>query len=161
MENKNQSSEIVQILPVNSGDMLKVFALSNEDSVRANSFNQDKIKLSEHRRWFEAKLEDKNSIMLKALIGKLLAGQVRLDIKNNIALIGVSVSEKFRGRGVGSMLIGIAIEKAAERDVETIEAYIKPENQSSVKLFEKNGFVYDSTAEISRNQAMKYILKVN
>jgi RimJ/RimL family protein N-acetyltransferase len=159
IEPKNK--EEVTISLIDSGDMLDVFNLSNQASVRANSFNQDKIELEGHKKWFAKKLKDENSIMLKASINGIMAGQVRIDIEESNGLIGVSVSDNFRGRGIGSRLIEAAIGRAKDRDIKIIEACIKPENQASIKLFEKNGFIYDSKTEFSGCKASKYIFMIS
>ena len=40
-------------------DMKKVFELSNDDVVRANSINQEKIKWDDHIEWFKNRIQKK------------------------------------------------------------------------------------------------------
>jgi RimJ/RimL family protein N-acetyltransferase len=152
--------EKIRISPIVKADLMAVFGLSNQKSVRTMSFNQEKIKLADHRRWFAKKLDDKNTVMIKASIGDILVGQARLDIESKKAVIGVSTSEKYRGRGIATMLINKAISAAAKRDLSRIDAFIKPENLGSQALFEKLGWAYRGQEELSGNKALKYSLKI-
>jgi RimJ/RimL family protein N-acetyltransferase len=158
--NYSKKNEDVAIEPIGKSDLIDVFNLSNQDSVRAASFNSDKIELEEHKKWFADKLKDKNTIMLKAVLEGGFAGQVRLDLKDDKALIGVSVNENYRGKGIASKLLQAAIVEAKKRDVKIIEALIKIENEASASLFEKNGFVYDSETEVLRHKANRYLYKL-
>jgi RimJ/RimL family protein N-acetyltransferase len=147
----------IQISSIVFDDLIDVFNLSNQDTVRVNSFNNNKIDLEEHKKWFKGKLEDKNVIILKAVVNNELAGQVRLDLEDNDALIGVSVDEKFRGEGIASKLLQAAIAKIESNGrIKTISAFVKPENLASIRLFEKNGFVFDREDEVLGNNALRY-----
>jgi len=140
--------------------MIDVLALSNQDSVRANSIKSEKIDLEDHKKWFARKIEDENTIMLKSLTGNQFSGQVRLDIEGDTALIGVSVSEDFQGKGIGSDLLQAAIEKAKEQGLKAIEAFIKPENSGSRRLFEKNGWIFQEETETDGVRLLKYIYTI-
>ena len=73
-------------------------------------------------------------------------GQVRFeripvaDMPDEV-IIGVSVDARQRGKGLASQLIerGCALCRTRWGEV-TIHAYIKPENQASVRAFERAGF---------------------
>ena len=149
----------VVISKMTEKDLMPVFNLSNLSSVRAVSFNSEKIELENHKKWFASKLDDENTIMLKAEVGEDFAGQVRLSFEGDSAVIGVSVDEQFRGKGIASKLLQTAIAVANERSVKVIEAYIKPENAASTGLFEKNGFVYEDQTEVSGVPANRYLYK--
>jgi RimJ/RimL family protein N-acetyltransferase len=151
----------VVITEIKESDLLKIYELSNQPSVRAVSFNQSKIKLADHKKWFVKKINDPNVLMLKATIGDELAGQLRLDIEGDRALIGISVSEQFRGQGIAGKLINEVLERAIERKIKLIEAFIKPDNAASINLFEKYGFKYTHQTDQFGERANKYILKLN
>lgn len=155
------SFEGVRISKIVSKDTLDVYKLSNQPSVRSASFSQGKINLEDHRKWFKNKLNDNNVIMLKASISGKLAGQVRLDIKDKTALVGISTSEEFRGKGVASKLLQAAIHEARNRKIRTIDALIKSNNHASIGLFEKNGWVYVGDCIEQGVSAKKYIYKIN
>ncbi|MCX6809662.1 MAG: GNAT family N-acetyltransferase [Candidatus Berkelbacteria bacterium] len=157
---KSVQKEEIQIRPIIKTDLMDVFNLSNQDDVRAVSFNSKKIKLADHKKWFARKIKDENSIMLKAQIGGKFAGQIRLDIEEKKALLSVSVDSKYRGRGIASKLIQAAIRETKKRNVKIIEACIKPENIPSIDLFEKNNFISDGKVKVSGFWAMKYLYQL-
>ncbi|MFA7252984.1 MAG: GNAT family N-acetyltransferase [Patescibacteria group bacterium] len=152
----------IEILPVDKSDMLSVFNLSNEPDVRAVSFNNDEIKLEDHKKWFAKKIADKDAIFLKAEVDGKFAGQIRYEIEGNEALVGISVSKDFRGMGIGSILLSKGAKYIAENrpEVTLIRAYIKISNQASVHLFEKNGFKLNKKETIDGNEAFLYLLEI-
>lgn len=152
--------EKVIISPIAKADLMAVYKLSNQKSVRAMSFNQEKIKLAGHRVWFAKKMLDKNVVMLKASVDDILAGQMRLDIEKKKAVIGVSTSEKYRGRGIATKLINNAVSVAKKRRVVQIDAFIKSENVGSEALFKKLGWAYQGREIVSGNKALKYSIKI-
>jgi len=152
--------EKIRISKIVKTDALAVLELSNQKSVRSVSFNQNKIKLADHTSWFAGKLLDKNVIYLKASVNGTLAGQVRLDIAKKTAVIGVSTSERYRGRGIATRLIKRIVQIAQNRGLLRIDGYIKPENRASQAFFEKIGWIYQGRKKISGNLALKYSLKL-
>jgi len=158
--NESEATEDVTVQPVDESDMISVYTLSNSKSVRQNSFNPEPIELESHKKWFETKLRDENTIMLKAVLGENFAGQARLEINGDTALVGVSIDEEFRGKGIASKLLREIIEIAENRGVKVIEAFIKLENQASIKLFEKAGFIFDRKTEVSGKSALKFVYKI-
>jgi L-amino acid N-acyltransferase YncA len=57
-----------------------------------------------------------------------------------VAEVGIYVTEKERGRGVGRSLLSTLIETAEEAGIWTLQASIFPENEASVGLFHACGF---------------------
>lgn len=158
---KPAEADKVVISPITEADVKSVFNLSNQPSVRKNSFNEEVIDFNNHKKWFSNKLEDKNVIMLKAEYQQKFAGQARLEIDQESALVGVSVDQEFRGKGIGLDLLRAIITAAKKRDIKKIDAFIKPENVASCKLFEKAGFVYNQETKFSGKRALKYINNVD
>jgi len=149
----------IRVAKINKNDLMDVYNLSNQEDVRAASFNSAKIELKDHEKWFSEKLKDKNTVWLKAVVGQSLAGQIRLDIENKKALIGVSVGSEYRGRGVASILLQSVITRAKKKKIKFIEAFIKSINSPSIGLFKKHGFVYDDDVQISGSPAKRFIYR--
>lgn len=129
-------------------DMKAVFELSNDSLVRLNSFNQEKISWENHQTWFENKINNKNCLfyIVKNEENNLIS-QVRID-KINPAEgdISISVSPLFRGKGYGAKILKMVSEKASsEQNIKKINAYIKNENITSQKMFEKAGYILKET----------------
>ena len=124
-------------------DMKSVFDLSNDDLVRANSFNQEKINWENHKQWFNEKLNNKNCIfyMIKDYKNNLIS-QVRLDKNADEGDISISISSEFRGKGYGVKILKYASEKfLSEAKIKKINAYVKPTNKASKAIFEKAGYI--------------------
>lgn len=123
-------------------DIDDVYQLSNDETVRSNSFSIAKIEYSNHVKWFLNKLKDKNSLFIIARIGGIFAGQVRYQIEDNNAVIGISIHKSFRGFGLGEILLSqsIKILKSKFPNTKKIIAHVKTENIASGKMFLKAGY---------------------
>lgn len=62
------------------------------------------------------------------------------EVYAGVAEVSVYVSEKARGRGVGSKLLDALITASEENGIWTLQAGVFPENVSSLKLHERHGF---------------------
>ena len=59
-----------------------------------------------------------------------------------VAEVSIYVSEKYKGHGVGSMLINKLISQSEDKGFWTLQSGIFPENESSIALHKKAGFRY-------------------
>lgn len=119
----------------NIEDMQGVFNLSNDDVVRGNSINPNKIEWENHVEWFTAKINEEGCEFFAVVNeNKEFIAQVRVE-KN---IMSISLSEKFRGKGLGSEIIKAASQKSKQTP---IMAYVKIDNISSEKAFLKAGYV--------------------
>ncbi len=56
-------------------------------------------------------------------------------------IVGVFVTEKARGKGIGSKLLGAVLDKIKQdRSIKTVQLSVNKEQISAVKLYEKFGF---------------------
>ena len=132
----------LKIRLANIDDMKKVFDLSNDDVVRQNSFNSSKILWEDHEKWFKnriSRVADEPFYIVEDENGNF-AGQTRFDKKNGEIVISVSIAEAFRGKGLAGSVIKLCTEKTG---FETVFAYIKESNISSVRAFRAAGYVPD------------------
>jgi spore coat polysaccharide biosynthesis predicted glycosyltransferase SpsG/RimJ/RimL family protein N-acetyltransferase len=128
----------------NEKDSLLVFNLSNDRVVRINSINQRPIKLNEHSEWFIEKLINETCVFFLAFNkADSFIGQVRFDISQENALINISIDKDFRGKHFAAPLIFISSFRLLKerKEVNTISAYIRPQNIPSVKAFSKAGYL--------------------
>ncbi len=149
---------------VDCEDVLEIFNLSNDDIVRKNSFNPQKIEWGNHLIWLKKKLEDENSVYF-AVVDNLneFHGQVRFDIDpiNKVAIIGISLKKNIRGMGLSPIIIDKAVNKLLKiKSVKLIKAYIKNENIPSIKSFKKAKFVLLDNLIIKGNKSKVYIREV-
>jgi ribosomal protein S18 acetylase RimI-like enzyme len=68
-------------------------------------------------------------------------GLVRFQLTDENALLSVNVAPKFRGQGWGRELITLSTHSLVRaRSVRRVDAFVKPDNHRSVRLFEASGF---------------------
>jgi RimJ/RimL family protein N-acetyltransferase len=134
---------------------------ANDSETRAASFSTSPIPWGNHVEWFKSKRSDPNCFFYIALDNdKTPVGQVRLDAKENEAVISVSLDPRCRGKGYGSTVIRLASRDVfACSDVTVIHAYIKAGNDASARAFEKAGFRKIGTAIISGHEANDFVLE--
>lgn len=63
-------------------------------------------------------------------------------VYGGVAEVSIYVSEKYKGHGVGSMLINKLISQSEDKGFWTLQSGIFPENESSIALHKKAGFRY-------------------
>lgn len=136
-------------------DVHLLFEWANDDLVRANSYNQQPILFDNHAKWFNEKLKDSNALFLIFLDkNEQPVGQVRYQINNREAVVGILVDKSHRGKGYASKMLSIAADyfQRLNPDVE-IQAFIKVTNTASYQAFIKAGynlqekFLYNNTDE--------------
>lgn len=124
-------------------DIKDIFGLSNDEMVRMNSFNQEKIEWENHQNWFKNKIYDENCLfyVIRDVNNKLIS-QVRFDKNKNEAEISISISPEFRGKGYGAKILNLTAKKVIEENnLKKIIAYVKIENKASKTVFEKAGYI--------------------
>ena len=132
---------------------------ANDLDVRQSAFRSDFIALDEHERWFLDKLIDYNCIQFVAYDRCNRAiGQVRFDVRDDKADVDVSVNKDNRGTGYGACLISKGIDALVQQvKINTFNAYIKSDNQASIRSFEQAGFKHQGTRVINGHQAVHMI----
>lgn len=129
--------EKLNIRLANPKDMENVFYLSNDEIVRANSINTEKIAWENHVEWFLNRINraDEPFYIVEDENGNFV-GQVRFDKKDE-PIISISITKDFRGKGLASKIIKLCSEKSKYGK---IFACIKKGNTSSYKSFVKAGY---------------------
>ena len=137
-----QKKQPVNIVPVKEGDAEFLWKLANDTEVRAVSFSTDAIKWEDHIKWLKSKLNSQSCLFYIAYNSENFpVGQVRYDITNNEAVISISLVKEFRGKGYGSTMIKVSVERLFKlTNVVKIHAYIKPTNIASIFAFLKADF---------------------
>jgi len=135
-----------------------IFDLSNDEAVRINSINKNLIEWENHKKWLKLRLSDNNYKIFLFFFENSFIGQVKFEIKSKIAIISISIHPDFRGKGISSIVLKMAIEYFLRMNdaINDIVALIRPENQSSIKIFSKAGFVYKENELINQEHFLKY-----
>lgn len=136
---------------------------TNDQLVRSNSFNQNKVEYSNHVKWFLNKLNSPECFFyLFYNAENKPVGQVRIDKNENEIVIGISIDEKFRGKSLGcEMLLKSTNDYLKKHSDSTITAYIKIENKASLAIFKKAGFSNEELTSEQGNQSYKLHKKIN
>ncbi len=139
-------------------DMNEIYNLSNEPEVRQNSFNQEGIGIEHHKNWFVDRLNDEYCLFLIAELNKEFLGQVRFDIDRNEAVVSISIGKNYRGSGIGRLINKKALKylRSVIPGIETVKAYIKEGNISSVRFFTKSDFRFSKRLVLKNQNALEY-----
>ncbi|WOI24023.1 GNAT family N-acetyltransferase [Nonlabens ulvanivorans] len=123
-------------------DVQTTFNWASNPAIRSFSFNQNKILLKDHIKWFNNKLCDYNCEYFIAYDGINKVGSIRFDITNNNALLSYLIDPEFHGKGFGTQILkdGIMKLKNIRSDVDIISGFVIPENKASVYIFNKLQF---------------------
>lgn len=127
----------------------------NHPDVRRSSFNERPILWHEHKKWFNAKIQDRDIKIYVATFKKSKVGVIRFGVKKNDVLVSVNLNPEFFGRGLGTKIIKLGTEKFMKETKihRPIFAEIKKENIASFKAFLKAGYKFDR--EIERENIYK------
>ena len=97
-------------------DSRAVLELSNDPSVRAASFETNRINAETHRKWYATKLADRSCIFVLFYEDEKLIAQIRFDIDAELTgETSISVASLYRGEGIACGLMAKAIEFACKK----------------------------------------------
>ena len=139
-------AEKIIIRTATGEDVKKVFTLSNDDTVRANSIQTEKINYDNHVKWFFDILQNEQvKFYIAEDINHNFIGQVRFSKQDNRWVVSISLVREFRKKHLGKTILLLAITKSG---IANFSAWVKKENIASLKLFESVGFVAFSEENI-------------
>ncbi|KAF0150784.1 MAG: acetyltransferase GNAT family [Ignavibacteria bacterium] len=159
-----ENNETILLRNAAFNDANLIFDLSNEDSVRANSINQNIIAWEEHLSWLSNKLNNSNCFFLLAFTKESrFIGQIRIDTNIDEAIIGISISQEFRGKGLSTQLLMNSAKLYFEKfaSINNITAKINKNNEPSINTFIKAGYVFSHTENINNNEFLVFRLVRN
>src|SRR5207245_7791636 len=87
------------------------------------------------------------------------AGQVRFQIDGRCAAVSISLAPQFRGKGYGEGVLEMATQNLFRTTgVTQIDAYVKPNNSASLRLFMRAGYTSEKSGMIAGQQAIQHVL---
>lgn len=124
-------------------DVDLLFEWANEEEVRENSFNSEKINYEEHKQWYRNCLEDVVVDSYICYLDSNPVGQIRLNYNNENAIISYSIDKKYRGQGFGGLIIQLVEAEIRQIHPETLFLIgsVKFDNIVSQRIFEKNDYI--------------------
>jgi UDP-2,4-diacetamido-2,4,6-trideoxy-beta-L-altropyranose hydrolase len=150
--------------PAMPTDCCILWEWANDPVTRAMAINKNPIPLADHVRWFEQKMKNAQSVILILEHDAVPAGQIRFDIgEDQTTEIDIAVAPSHRGRSLGTWLLreGIRYFLSFNQSVKTILGRIREENQSSQRIFEKSGFMWEKSEFIEDGVLRYYNYNVN
>lgn len=134
---------------------------ANDPDARAASFRNKTISWDHHVQWFRAKMQDPNAVLFTATNRSgVPIGQVRFQIDGERALLSISLGARFRGHGWGQKILDVATGRIfQESAIKFIDAYVKPANHPSMKLFIGASFLRIEPAVVEGQEAAHFILQ--
>ena len=144
-------------------DIKDVFDLSNEEQVRQNSINKEKITYLAHVEWFSRVINASDYRLYIVEDDKKFVGQVKFQLIDGNALISISIHPTFRGAGNGKTIISESINflRLDIPDLKEIVAFIDPRNTASIKSFLSAGFISIGTEKFGLEEYNKYIHRIS
>lgn len=137
------------IRPAQPQDSEAIFEWRNDFHTRAMSTNQHEVSWAEHEKWYNATLVREDRFLYIVELDNIAAGVVRFDhdSQNGLATISINLNPLFRGKGIASTVLQLAI-STYQRDAKSpfsVIASIRKSNAASMRSFEKAGFVFTHT----------------
>lgn len=153
--------ERIRLRRVREADGQMLWEWANDPAVRAVSFSPDPIPWLQHLKWLRAKLDDSHGVFCIAVSEEELPiGQVRCDVNGHEAVISIGLDARCRGKGYGSAVIRQAARKLFQvSEARIIHAYVKAENDASLKAFSKAGFNKTGSRVIGGQSAVDLTLR--
>ncbi|WP_179051282.1 UDP-2,4-diacetamido-2,4,6-trideoxy-beta-L-altropyranose hydrolase [Nostoc sp. TCL26-01] len=150
---------LLKLRSVSIEDCELLWQWANDPEVRVASFSSEFIGWEEHLQWFKSKLNSPNCIFYIALNEhNIPIGQIRYEIEAREAVISISIAQQFRHQGYGSYLIELAQKQIFKNiHIVKIHAYIKQNNQASIRTFTKTGFQIVETVLKQEKQAIHLV----
>ncbi len=151
---------MLTLRPATPSDIRLYFDWANDPETRQQSFNSEPISWENHEAWFARKVADPNALLLVfETDNNVPVGQVRFEKQTEgEVIIGISVDNAFRGRGLATQLVAEACRVCGEHWGNVpITAYIKPENQASIRAFERAGFTPSGESLTFVNAALRLV----
>jgi UDP-2,4-diacetamido-2,4,6-trideoxy-beta-L-altropyranose hydrolase len=132
----------VSLRPATADDARRMFVWQTHPSTRRHSFETRPPAWDEHVHWLRGKLADSRCLFRVIIARGRPAGTLRLDRRDVPGLrraweVSIVVAPQERGRGTGSAALSLA---AALCPDEPLVARVKPENESSERLFLRSGY---------------------
>lgn len=142
-EENPRRTGMVFLREADDGDLDLLYEWANDAEVRKNSFHTDQISYAEHVRWFREMMRSDHVKQFILMDQERPVGQIRVELRGSEAQISYSVAAAERGRGYGRVLL----ERLAGKiqmdfpQIHTLTARVRPENEASRSVFEREGYV--------------------
>lgn len=124
---------------VSAEDVLQVWRIANDPTVRANSFNTQPIAVTDHMCWFSCQLVEPGVRWWAADLAGLVVAHARYTrVAHDWAEVHFSVAAPFRGRGIAGNLLSRTFVQACDQfGVRLVRGFSLAHNAASARAFEQ------------------------
>ena len=135
-------------------DVANLFRWRNLKEIREVSTNKSTIQWKDHCLWFNEAVKQTETLLF---VIKGDSGSVRIDKIENYGRLSIYILPKFQGKGKGVKAIHEATEEAFRVwDIKRVVAYIRKDNENSLKVFSKVGFTKNNRAINIPDNCLEY-----
>lgn len=133
-------------------DSKMLYKWRNHPEIRRNSYNKKEISLADHEKWLNNLMNDDWSKAYILESNNTPVGVIRFDVEGKkLAKINYLIDPSKHGKGFGSQILKLGVEKVFEDNIELKKVYgfVLKKNIASIKIFEKLSFskVFENTTE--------------
>lgn len=123
-------------------DAAFLLELRNDPTAFQHFFSPQQVELTDHLQWLEQSLMNPRRALFIIEASGQSIGQVRFDIEDKTAEIGINIAQAQRGKGYGVASIADSCHFLMQNNpaINVIVARVKDENEASLKAFYKAGF---------------------
>jgi RimJ/RimL family protein N-acetyltransferase len=130
----------VSLRAASARDRDALLAWRNDPATRGMSLQQEAVSPADHERWFASSLDSRDRLLFIAEKDGAV-GTIRLDLRQHgLAEVSLTVAPDHRKRGYAAEMIRAVEPHARDRQVRTLVAAIRPENEPSVRAFKSAGY---------------------
>ncbi len=143
-----QRDQEVTFREAKRADLPEIVGLLADDPLGATRENPGEVIPDAYYRAFDAIEADPNNAIIVAELDGEMAGTMQLTYIPSLTytggeraqIEGVRVAAEHRGRGVGQLLIGWAIDRARERGCRVVQLTTDRQRPDSIRFYQKIGF---------------------
>jgi RimJ/RimL family protein N-acetyltransferase len=136
--------EDIILTPATKSDCKDLWRWRNSSEIRRCCFDTNPVAWEPHKKWFDAKMKDRNARIYIGRHGRDKVGVIRFDKCADSVSVSVNIDPAFFNRGFGTTMIRLGTEKVFSElgSSKPILAEIKKENLASQRAFKKAGYEY-------------------
>ena len=153
----------IRLRPTAQSDCRLLWDWANDPQVRSMSFSTESISWDQHVKWFKSQLANPSARLYVASDHTdHPIGQIRYQLTGDRAALSLNLGHEFRGMGYGKTMLLLATEELFRHSqVRTIDAFVKPSNAPSLRLFEAAGFRSLGMQDFRGQHAVHFVLSRN
>lgn len=130
-------------------DFQSTFNWVNNKTIRKFSFNQKRVLLSDHKKWFFNKISSFDCLYLIAYNNNEKIGSIRFDLSNDFAVLSYLIDTNHQGKGYGTLILEKGIDKLKflHNNINVVSGFVMEENTASIHIFKKLNFDFKKISE--------------